>query len=185
MGFITRKIIRWKLPEIWKELTGKEMPVDPDEYDRMLDAIPAAIEKEVGLYIKKHWWDRFIDGISRLPRPLFSFGLFILFFIGAVAPDVFNNIMISYSAAPSMFWVIAITIITSWFGGRIVQEFGGFKKLLGSVSPKTVIESILESRKQRWRLESEKDFKRRIKDESNSLTEDDIQRWNTIYKREN
>ncbi len=184
MGVIARKIVGWKLPKMWKELTGKEMSVDPDEYERMLDSIPDEIRKETGLYIKKHWWDRIIDGINRLPRPLFSFGLFTLFFIGAVAPEIFNKIMISYSAAPSMFWVIAITIITSWFGGRIVREFGGFNKLLGSVSPKAVIEGILESRKQRWRLESEKDFKRRIKDESNSLTEDDIQRWNEIYKRE-
>jgi len=183
MGLISRKLIAWQLPKIYKDLTGEEMKVDPKVYERMLDAIPAAIDEETGLKINKNWWDNFISGINRVPRPLFSFGLFIMFVIGVVAPETFNKIMVSWSAAPMMFWVVAMTIISAWFGGRIIQEFGGIKMLLGSISPKAVVDNILQSKKQKRRLESNKDFKLRIKNTSEFMTNDDIQRWNEINKR--
>lgn len=193
MGWISRKAIAWQLPKVWKELTGKEMKVDPDTYDRMIDAIPDAIDKEFGLKINKGWWDRFVDSLNRLPRPLFALGSLVLLVIGAVAPDTFASIMVSWGQAPTMVWVVIITVITGFFGGRIItgliENSGGISKLLEGMKPKQLAERILAAEAEKKRIiqpkeESEEEFLRRVRDAKNPLSEDDIIRWNAINDRQ-
>ena len=68
------------------------------------------------------WWDSFIDGLNRLPRPFMTFGTLALFAWCVVDPPAFIEAMGALSAVPEMLWVIFLTIVGFWFGGKMISK---------------------------------------------------------------
>jgi hypothetical protein len=72
-------------------------------------------------------FDRFIDGLNRLPRPAMAFGTVGLIVSAMVAPDWFSARMAGLALVPEPLWWLMGAIISFYFGARYQAkslEFG-------------------------------------------------------------
>ena len=65
------------------------------------------------------WWDSFIDGLNRLPRPLLTIAILSFFILAPLAPERFLLIAQSYELMPPGYWALLSIIIGFYFGGRM------------------------------------------------------------------
>lgn len=68
-------------------------------------------------------FDRFIDGINRLPRPLLAFGTLGLFISAMVSPIWFASRMQGLALVPEPLWWLLGAIVSFYFGAR--HQFKG------------------------------------------------------------
>lgn len=67
----------------------------------------------------RSWWDSFIDGLNRLPRPLISIAVLSFFVIAPLYPQKFLEIAKAYELMPPGYWGLLSVIISFYFGGRM------------------------------------------------------------------
>jgi len=67
----------------------------------------------------RSWWDSFIDGLNRLPRPLISIAVLSFFVIAPLYPQKFLEIAKAYELMPPGYWGLLSVIIGFYFGGRM------------------------------------------------------------------
>ena len=75
---------------------------------------------------RKGRFDRFMDGLNRLPRPLMVVATFALFLSAMFDPIWFAERMQGLALVPEPLWWLAGTIVVFYFGGRHqikAQEF--------------------------------------------------------------
>lgn len=75
---------------------------------------------------RKGTFDRFMDGLNRLPRPLMVIATFALFSSAMFDPPWFAERMQGLALVPDPLWWLAGTIVAFYFGGRYqvkAQEF--------------------------------------------------------------
>lgn len=72
----------------------------------------------------KTWWDSFIDGVNRLPRPLMTFGIIFMFVYCWVNPLGFINGATALQAMPKEGWYILGIVVSFWFAGKLPKDFG-------------------------------------------------------------
>jgi hypothetical protein len=65
------------------------------------------------------WWDSFVDGLNRLPRPLITLGILAFFVLAPLEPVRFLEIARAYQMMPDGFWALLSVIIAFYFGGRM------------------------------------------------------------------
>lgn len=71
-------------------------------------------------------FDRAIDGLNRLPRPMLAFGTLGLFVSAMVSPDWFSSRMVGVALIPEPLWWLMGAIVSFYFGSRYQakgQEF--------------------------------------------------------------
>ncbi|MCG8345102.1 MAG: holin family protein [Chlorobiales bacterium] len=73
------------------------------------------------------WWDSFIDGINRLPRPFMTFGTIYLFWLCWTDPVAFVEGAQALQAMPKEGWYILGAIVTFWFAAKLPKDFGKYK----------------------------------------------------------
>jgi hypothetical protein len=80
------------------------------------------------------WFDRMVNGLNRLPRPLLAFGTLVLFVYAMVDPRAFAERMVGLNAVPEPLWWLLGAIVAFYFGARethyfrsraVVSPFGG------------------------------------------------------------
>ncbi|PIE13809.1 MAG: carboxylesterase [Rhodobacterales bacterium] len=71
---------------------------------------------------RKGLFDRFMDGLNRMPRPLIVLSVFWLFALVVIDPIYFAEIMVSLDLVPMPLWYAAGTIMTFYFGGRMQMK---------------------------------------------------------------
>ena len=67
---------------------------------------------------QKTWFDRLIDGMNRLPRPLMAFGTLSLFLAAMYDPAWFSARMQGLSLVPEPLWWLMGAIVSFYFGAR-------------------------------------------------------------------
>lgn len=67
---------------------------------------------------RKGWFDRFMDGLNRLPRPLIVISTFALFASSMFDPLWFAERMQGLQLVPDPLWWLAGTIVSFYFAGR-------------------------------------------------------------------
>lgn len=72
---------------------------------------------------RKGGFDRFIDGINRLPRPLLAFGTLGLFISAMIEPVWFASRMQGLALVPEPLWWLLGAIVSFYFGAR--HQFKG------------------------------------------------------------
>jgi hypothetical protein len=65
------------------------------------------------------WWDSFIDGLNRVPRPLITLGVLAFFVLAPLDPLRFAQIARAYELMPDGFWALLSIIVAFYFGGRM------------------------------------------------------------------
>jgi len=63
-------------------------------------------------------FDRFINGLNRLPRPLLAFGTIGLFVFAMADPVAFSARMSGLNAVPEPLWWLLGAIVSFYFGAR-------------------------------------------------------------------
>ena len=64
------------------------------------------------------WFDRIMDALNRLPRPLLAFGTIGLFVVAMVDPVWFSSRMQGISLVPEPLWWLMGAIVSFYFGAR-------------------------------------------------------------------
>lgn len=77
---------------------------------------------------RKGWFDRFMDGLNRLPRPLMVISLYALFASAMFDPVWFSIRMQGLQLVPEYLWGGAGTIVGFYFVGRIQIKSQEFRK---------------------------------------------------------
>jgi predicted membrane protein len=77
------------------------------------------------------WFDRLVNGLNRLPRPLLAFGTLGLFTYAMVDPEAFAKRMVGLNAVPEPLWWLLGAIVAFYFGARETHYF----RTRGVVSP--------------------------------------------------
>jgi hypothetical protein len=78
-----------------------------------------------------NWFDRLVNGLNRLPRPLLAFGTLGLFTYAMVDPEGFARRMVGLNAVPEPLWWLLGAIVAFYFGARETHYF----RTRGVVSP--------------------------------------------------
>jgi hypothetical protein len=69
------------------------------------------------------WFDRFVDGLNRLPRPALAFGTLGLFAYAMVDPAAFTARMVGLNAVPEPLWWLLGAVVGFYFGAREAHYF--------------------------------------------------------------
>ena len=69
------------------------------------------------------WFDRMVDGLNRLPRPLLAFGTIGLFVYAMIDPVAFATRMVGLNAVPEPLWWLLGAIVAFYFGARETHYF--------------------------------------------------------------
>ncbi len=95
-----------------------------DEYRHLEQAsLNEAYGKEFSYQASnRNWFDAFMDGLNRLPRPVITFGVLWLFVIAVRDPAYFADVMRAMQLVPEMLWWLVLTIIAFFFGGRMIDK---------------------------------------------------------------
>lgn len=92
---------------------------------------------------RKGWFDRFMDGLNRLPRPLMVVATFALFASAMFDPIWFAERMQGLLLVPDPLWWLAGTIVAFYFGGRFQVKSHEFRASV--VQTATMVPQVLEN----------------------------------------
>ena len=84
------------------------------------------------------WFDRLVNGLNRMPRPMLAFGTIGLFTYAMVDPEAFAKRMVGLNAVPEPLWWLLGAIVAFYFGARETHYFrtrGVASPFAGSVDP--------------------------------------------------
>lgn len=74
------------------------------------------------------WFDRLMDGLNRLPRPLLAFGTIGLFVVAMIDPVWFASRMQGISLVPDPLWWLMGAIVSFYFGARHQANTQNFQR---------------------------------------------------------
>lgn len=69
------------------------------------------------------WFDRMVNGLNRLPRPMLAFGTLGLFVYAMIDPPRFAERMVGLNAVPEPLWWLLGAIVAFYFGARETYYF--------------------------------------------------------------
>lgn len=69
------------------------------------------------------WFDRMVNGLNRLPRPLLAFGTLGLFVYAMVDPVSFGQRMVGLNLVPEPLWWLLGAVVGFYFGAREAHYF--------------------------------------------------------------
>ncbi len=68
-------------------------------------------------------FDRFVNGLNRLPRPMLALGTLGLFSFAMVDPESFAKRMVGLNQVPDPLWWLLAAIVGFYFGAREAHYF--------------------------------------------------------------
>lgn len=92
---------------------------------------------------RKGVFDRFVDGLNRLPRPLIVLATFLFFISAMFSPIWFAERMQGLILVPEPIWWLAGTIVAFYFGGRAQIKSHEFKRSL--VQTAALVPDVIEN----------------------------------------
>ena len=69
------------------------------------------------------WFDRLVNGLNRLPRPILAFGTIGLFVYAMIDPRDFADRMLGLNAVPEPLWWLLGAVVAFYFGARETHYF--------------------------------------------------------------
>lgn len=116
----------WAGIPIVGELLGKFLGYKSDqEANRHTETIAPYNEfsAEFRQLTKRTWWDSFIDGLNRLPRPTIVSLVIGYFLTSWMDPEQFAVINAGLATVPSPMWYVLSAIIGFYFAARELHKF--------------------------------------------------------------
>ena len=75
------------------------------------------------LHLYDGWFDRFVNGLNRLPRPVLTLGTLGLFVYAMIDPAGFSLRMDGLALVPEPLWWLFGAVISFYFGAREAHHF--------------------------------------------------------------
>ena len=93
--------------------------------ERSFDAHEAALRQHGVEFEAKRlgWFDRLVNGLNRLPRPMLALGTLGLFIYAMVDPIGFGERMRGLAYVPQPLWWLLGAIVSFYFGARELHYF--------------------------------------------------------------
>ncbi len=142
IGWLTKSVVRGLtegVDDIAKTLLGSQQDRDRQAADHQANVMDA-YAAEFNQRSNRTWWDSFVDGINRLVRPVFTFGLLALFLYCVIDPAGFSLSMQALALMPEWGWGVAMLVLGFWFGGRFVEGMIGKAKAPNPEAVKQIME---------------------------------------------
>lgn len=100
---------------------------------------------------QRGWFDRFMDGVNRIPRPAIVLGLLGMLVWTPLDPEGALGVFVAWAALPAGYWTILAIVVTFYFGGRyqaktheLAKELAGMA-VRGDISPADAQDSDIGS----------------------------------------
>ncbi len=104
--------------EVFTPNATKTMQATHEAYLAALDEYGAEFQ-----YVRPGLFDRFVNGLNRLPRPMLALGTLGLFAYAMVDPDSFTRRMVGLNYVPEPLWWLLAAIVGFYFGAREAHYF--------------------------------------------------------------
>jgi hypothetical protein len=149
-------------------------------------AVMGQFAQEFRTLQNRTWWDAFIDGLNRLPRPAMALGTIGLFVYAMTDPVGFGVRMQGLALVPDELWYLLGAIVGFFFGARELSSVRSTAKdtAVGIAKVKAVTENIRQLRTLRRpdtpgvaRIDDEQ-FAREMADTDKPLSNAAILEWN-------
>lgn len=120
--------------------TGDKVQREENQHDEAMALRDQVAAEAAAAATRGSWWDSFVDGLNRLVRPTFTFGLAALFGWCVVDPEAFSAAMTALQLVPDPLWIIAGTVLSFWFGDRVLKGVRAPK--MDAAKVRTVVEAV-------------------------------------------
>ena len=104
--------------EVFVPNATKTMEASQAAYRAALDEHGAEFQ-----HIRPGFFDRFVNGLNRMPRPMLALGTLSLFIYAMVDPAGFSERMIGLNYVPEPLWWLLGAIVSFYFGAREAHYF--------------------------------------------------------------
>lgn len=104
--------------EVFRPNATKKMQAAHDAYVAALGEYGAEFQ-----YAGDGIFDRFVNALNRLPRPMLALGTLGLFVYAMVDPDSFTRRMVGLNYVPEPLWWLLAAIVGFYFGAREAHYF--------------------------------------------------------------
>ena len=106
--------------EVFRQNETRRMELDEEAYARAIGQMGQEFAHAPGT-----WFDSFVNGLNRLPRPAMTFGVLGLFVYSMTDPDGFSMRMEGLQAVPEPLWWFLGAVVSFYFGAREAHYFRG------------------------------------------------------------
>lgn len=107
-----------RVAEVFVPNATRKMEVAAEAYKVAMDEQGAEFQ-----YASPGLFDRFINGLNRMPRPMLAFGTIGLFVYAMVDPVRFAERMVGLNYVPEPLWWLLTAIVGFYFGAREAHYF--------------------------------------------------------------
>lgn len=104
--------------EVFTANATKQMEASQAAYLAALDEHGAEFQ-----YVRPGLFDRFVNGLNRMPRPMLALGTLSLFGYAMVDPSGFAARMVGLGYVPEPLWWLLGAIVSFYFGAREAYYF--------------------------------------------------------------
>ncbi len=101
------------LSEVFVPNATRAMELAADIHQATLETAAAEFQ-----YSGSGWFDRLINGLNRLPRPMLALGTLGLFVYAMADPVAFSDRMVGLQEVPEPLWWLLGAIVSFYFGAR-------------------------------------------------------------------
>lgn len=104
--------------EVFRPNATKKMQAAHDAYMAALGEYGTEFQ-----YVGDGIFDRFVNALNRLPRPMLALGTLGLFVYAMVDPESFTRRMVGLNYVPEPLWWLLAAIVGFYFGAREAHYF--------------------------------------------------------------
>jgi hypothetical protein len=107
-----------QVAEVFTPNATRRMELSAEAYRAALDE-----HGEEFKYARPGFFDRFVNGLNRMPRPMLALGTLGLFVFAMVDPVSFAERMVGLAYVPEPLWWLLGAIVSFYFGAREAYYF--------------------------------------------------------------
>jgi hypothetical protein len=104
--------------EVFVPNATRRMELSHEAYQAALDEHGAEFK-----YVRPGLFDRFVNGLNRMPRPMLALGTLGLFVYAMIDPVSFAERMVGLAYVPEPLWWLLGAIVSFYFGAREAHYF--------------------------------------------------------------
>ena len=104
--------------EVFRQNETRRMELDEEAYARAIGQMGQEFA-----HAPSTWFDSFVNGLNRLPRPAMTFGVLGMFVYAMADPDGFSLRMEGLQAVPEPLWWFLGAVVSFYFGAREAHYF--------------------------------------------------------------
>ncbi|WP_420863238.1 holin family protein [Algirhabdus cladophorae] len=127
--------------------TAEVFRVNSDKFDDRAFHVQSAAMAQYGAeyaHARQGWFDRFVDGINRIPRPAMALGTLGLLVAAMVDPVWFASRMQGIALVPEPLWWLLGAIVSFYFGARHQAKGQDFQRSIAQTMARVpeVVENL-------------------------------------------